>query len=127
MQNIKWLVTLANSKPLLFIVAFLLIICFSLVLVIKEQEKKIKECGFERKIDQNYYNARVDSLNYYYIRKEAELNTEVKRTLNTIIDSYKDQLKEQKVINEKINNTTSRNRELINENRKHIKKLYRAQ
>jgi hypothetical protein len=127
MKNIKWLIEIADRKPLLFSVAILLITVFVLASVVKDRDGKLNDCtdrnDIEKKVLQDYYNGKLDSLTVYYRNKENRLNEEVKATLGTIIDNYKEELQEQKELNQKISNTIKKTKSLITKNKKQIKIL----
>lgn len=116
MKQIKWLVTLAESKPILFSVALLLIAVSTLVGVIINRDRKIDECQDEIRGVRLEYKRSIDSMTTYYILKESEL-------INTIIENYKIQLEEQKQINNTINRTIKRNRGVIKKATNKIKTL----
>lgn len=119
MKRIKWLLTLADGKPLLFSVALLLIAVVVLSSVIIDRDKRIDSCEDDRKEERNTYSRTLDSLSSRYHQRELQLNEEVKSTLTSVIDDYKQQLEEQKQINSTINNTIKKNRKLINTTKNH--------
>jgi hypothetical protein len=123
MKQIKWLIELASTKPLMFSLALLLIAISTLVSVVIDRNRKIEDCNFDHKIMQTYYERKIDSLNLAYSSREKVLNDKVEATLNSIIDNYKDQLEEQKNINKKINTTITKNKRLINRNNNQIENL----
>lgn len=123
MKNIKWLIQLASRNPLIFSLALLMIAVSTLSIVVANRDKKINSCDEERQKLQNYYNQKLDSLDSYYKRREVQLNEEVKVTLNSIIDNYKEQLDEQRDLNLKIHTEILKNKSLINKTNSKIKQL----
>lgn len=119
MKNIKWLANLAGKNPLIFSLTLLMIAVSVLGVVVADRDKKISECNEEKK---TIYK-RIDSLEVYYRDREVKQSEEVKAVLRTIIDNYKEQLKEQKDLNSKINKTLKRNKNLIGETNTKIKTL----
>lgn len=118
MKNIKWLLTLASRRPLIFSLALLMIAVSTLALVVANRDKKLIECSENYKLLQIYYDRKFDSLSAYYRTREVQLNEEVKITLSFIIEDYKIQLEEQKLLNQRISSTIRRNKKLIiNNNR----------
>lgn len=123
MKRLQWLLALADKKPLLFSIAILIIAIVVLAKVVKNRDAGIDNCNDEKRLIQLYYERKFDSLATVYRIKEEALNTEVKETLNSIIEDYKDQLEEQKNINRKINTTITNTKKLIRRNRNQIKNL----
>jgi len=112
-KNVKWLVNLADTKPLLFSIALLLCSITVLAMVIRNREIKVSELEFDIKLLQANHKREVDSISNACLAERIRLNSEVKATLNIIIEGYKEQLKEQKEINERINNTIKANNKII--------------
>lgn len=123
MKNIKWLITLASRNPLIFSLALLMIAVSTLSIVVANRDKKIDNCDDERRNLQQYYIQKLDSLDSYYKRREFQLNEEVKVTLNTIIENYKEQLEEQRDLNFKIQTEILKNKSLINKTNSKINDL----
>lgn len=113
MKSIKWLISLADGKPLLYVNALLLItIAFLVSHVLRLQDKA--DNSILREIQVKAENdKRLDSIRLYYIKRESELESEVKANLNLIIEDYRRQLQEQKDINWDINNAINRNQKLL--------------
>jgi hypothetical protein len=65
----------------------------------------------------------MDSIIAYYRIKEADLNVEVRKTLNSMIENYQRQLEEQKNMNTKLNNTLNKNRRILENTNDKIKTL----
>ena len=123
MKNIKWLITLASRNPLIFSLALLMIAVSTLSIIVANRDKKIDNCDDERRNLQQYYIQKLDSLDSYYKRREFQLNEEVKVTLNTIIENYKEQLEEQRDLNFKIQTEILKNKSLINKTNSKINDL----
>lgn len=113
-QKYKWLLDIAEKKPLLFIVLLLLIAVSTLATVVAVIDKRGSGCEEEKKLIQQRYENKFDTLNAQYNRKLEIYNEEVKLTLNGIIDDYKSQLDEQKKLNQKITKTINENKKIIN-------------
>ena len=120
MKTIRWLIRLADGKPVIFSLAMLLIAVLSLSVVVRERNSKVNNCEADREILKQKYDIKFDSLAAAYRNREVQLENEVKQTLNLLIVNYKEQLKEQKEINKKVDNTLINNRKLINRNTKKI-------
>ena len=123
MKITVWLIDTAKRNPLLFSLALLLIGISTMSLVIRYQTTKIDECLDDKKVLESYYNSKIDSIRSYHSKKEANLNQEVKQTLQSIIDDYKSQLKEQKSINKTFNKTLKANKKSIDQNNNQIEYL----
>lgn len=102
MKNIKWLISLASKRPLVFSLALLMIAVSTLAIVVANREQKVTDCNVERKFIEEYYRVKFDSLSLYYRGREAQYNTEMKNALTFIIEDYREQLEEQKQINERM-------------------------
>jgi hypothetical protein len=122
-DTLKWLLEIADRKPLLFSIALLLIALGVLATQIKDRDNKLDVCNEGYKIVQRNYETRVDSLDAYYKRREIVLNDEVKATLNRIIEDYKSQVDQQQKLNNKVSSTLNRNSKIITENNRKIKSL----
>lgn len=114
MKTIRWLIGLADIKPIIFSIAMLLIAISILAIVVRERNDRLNDCDREKSILTAKYQAKVDSLAGVYRAKEEQLNEEVKQTLNTIISNYKEQLKEQRNINQQVDKVINKNEVLIN-------------
>jgi len=113
MKQLKWLIDLANSKPLLFSVALLLIGIMSLTKVVIDRDRKIDDCNFEKTTLRLAYERKIDSLIHFYTVREDNLNNKMEEQLRAMIEGYKQQVNEQKTISTKVNKTLSRNKDLI--------------
>lgn len=117
MKKIQWLLSLADGKPLLFSIALLLIAVITLSTVVISLQKELHRCHFNEIEIQGEYSRRTDSIAARYDRREMQLNDEVKSQLSNIILNYKQQLEEQKHINNEITNTIIKNQKLISTTR----------
>jgi hypothetical protein len=108
-KNVKWLINLADTKPLLFSIALLLGACSILALAVQNRQARVSTLEFERRLIINYYEHRIDSISKVHVAEKAKLDAELKETLQIIMNDYKAQIKEQKEINEKINNAIRNN------------------
>ena len=118
MKKFKWMIDVADKKPILFSVLLLLIAISVLSGVIQNRENRLNDCqqeGREREIE---YKKRVDSIVAFYNNRDLMLNEEVKNTLKSIIDDYKKRLEEQKGLSDRVNNTIIENRKIISQKKK---------
>lgn len=120
---IRWLIGLAEKKPIIFGVALLLIGVSITGYVIVYQQKRIVRLEEEKRIMSLDYDKRIDSLSVVSNHKIEELNKESKETLRSMIQDYKDQLKEQQQLNRKINNSIQTNDEILRKNQQKLKQL----
>lgn len=123
MKNIRWLLTLADGKPLLFSLAILMIATSVLSAVVINRDIKIGNCENEKNIIRNNYERKIDSVINIYQHREMALTLKVETTLNSIIEDYKNQLKEQKELNGQISSTINKTKSIIKSNRTKLKKL----
>lgn len=112
-QKFKWLIDVADKKPLLFSVLLLLIGISVLSAVVQNRENRLNSCEEEGRQREIEYKRKVDSVARYYAGQNAVLNDEVKNTLKGIIDEYKKRLEEQKGLSDKVNNTIIENKKII--------------
>ena len=92
MKTIRWLISIAETKPLMFSFAMLLIGMFTMSVVIRERNNKVNECEHSKLEQQIRYEHRLDSIQLGNTLKEDKLNSELKILLNIIIEDYKKQL-----------------------------------
>jgi peptidoglycan hydrolase CwlO-like protein len=123
MKELKWWVKLADIKPVLFSVAMLLTAVATLSLVIQNREKKIDLCEENNRQLRIEYERKRDSIAAYYAKREIDLNNEVKKNLQGMIDDYKDQIDEQKKLNHQISSTINENKKIINKAKKKLKNI----
>jgi hypothetical protein len=122
-KKLEWLLKLADSKPLLFSLALLLIAISTLSLVIKNREGKLQDCQQEQRELGIKFQLKLDSINNYYRDREVTLQQEVKATLNTVIEDYRRQLDEQKNLNQQVQHTLKINENLLHKTSVKIKTL----
>ncbi len=113
MKNIRWLLELADGKPLMFALALLLIGVSTLSGIVINRDNKINSCQKEKAAIERYYMTKIDSINALNDRNQSTLNEEVKQTLSSIIEDYKSQLKEQKILHNEISTTIRKNKTFI--------------
>lgn len=123
MKRLRWLIILADRKPLLFSVALLLIAVMILASVIINRQKEIDRCTLEKAKLREDYDKRLVEIQTKYSEDVEKLNLEVKKTLTVMLDDYKAQLEEQKNLNKAISNTIMKNQRLIKSANTQIKKL----
>jgi len=121
MKNIKWLLTLADGKPLIFSLAILLIAVFTLSIVVTNRDLKIDKCNEQQRVLRDNCDRRIDSIATAFMIKERELNEKVESSLNLIIDTYRGHLEEQKGIADNMKKVINRNQSIINQNNNKIK------
>lgn len=121
MGLLKWLVSLANTKPIIFGVALLLIGVFVGGSVINYQQKRIERLETANKESNDKCNQRLDSTIRYYERQKDDLNAETKATLNAMIQDYQKQLKDQQNLNRRIDNAILNNARILREKQEQLK------
>lgn len=99
MKTITWLTNLAKRNPLLFCLAIVMIAVASLSLVVKYEEKKRTECEESGDRTEAYFSIKIDSINNANSLERTLLNQEIQRILNSVIENYQKQLREQKKLN----------------------------
>lgn len=114
MKRIKWLIELADTKPILFSIALLLISVTVLAIVVKERDSRVEELLLDQKIIQANCDRKLDSIRHYYMVKEQALNEEVRQLLNVMIENYKNQIESQKQLNERVEKTLRNNKKILN-------------
>lgn len=118
--------TIAWKKPrtlAIILMAGCLIAC---VYVIKYQERKIVALETSKLIIQDRCDRRIDSIILTCSLKEDRLNAETKATLNTMIEDYKQQLKEQRDLNRRVDNSISEASKTLRNNERKLKQLKNA-
>lgn len=123
MKYIKWLLDLANRKPLLFSLALLLIVAIVLGVVVIDRDKKLNQCLSDNRELESKYLLRVDSLAAYYKTREEDLTNEVRETLAMVLTDYKNQVADQKELIDKLYFTIMINDKIIKDNRSKLQKL----
>ena len=120
MLKLKWLVGLAQGKPLVFVVAILII---AIGYTYPKQQKRIE--AFETTIQglNRDCNQRTDSLNRAFAQERERLNAETKATLNAMVEDYKRQLQEQRSLNRKVDETLLSNQRILKHKQEQLKSL----
>lgn len=119
---IKWLVGLAEGKPIVFSVAILLIASNIMGFVIINRDKKIDNLQSEIKIQARRYEDKIDSITRVKDVQILSLTTEFKQILMSNISDAKDALKRQEDLNLRLNTTITKTRTLIKKNKAKLKK-----
>lgn len=120
---LDWLSNIAWKKPrtlAIILMAGCLIVC---IYVIKYQERKIVSLETSKLIIQDRCDRRIDSITLTYSLKEDRLNAETKATLNTMIEDYKQQLKEQRDLNRRVDNSINEASKTLRNNERKLKQL----
>lgn len=120
---LDWLSNVAWKKPRTLAIILLtagLIIC---IRVIMYQEKKIVNLEISKLIIQERCTHRIDSITLTYSLKEERLNAETKATLKTMIDDYKQQLKDQRDLNRRVDNSINEASRTLRNNEQKLKQL----
>lgn len=109
MKKLKWLIEIADKRPLLFSILLLIIAIGYLTDIAIHRDRDINRCS-------EINNKLRDDFAKQLEQKEREkqlLNDEVKETLNTILTDYKIRLEEQYLLNHKIDSTINENKRLL--------------
>lgn len=120
---LEWLSTIAWKKPRTLAIILLAGGLIACVYVIKYQEKKIVALETSKLIIQDRCDRRIDSITLTYSLKEERLSAETKATLNTMIEDYKQQLKEQRDLNRRVDNSINEASRTLKNNERKLKKL----
>lgn len=120
---LDWLSNVAWKKP-----RTLAIILMALGLLVSArvnvyQQKRIVDLETSNLILQDRCTRRVDSITLSYSLKEERLNAETKATLNAMIEDYKRQLREQRDLDRKVNNSIIENEKTLRNNEQKLKQL----
>lgn len=113
---LKWLLEVADRRPLLFSIAILLLAVIGLTTMVAERDKRLDRYMDERMKLDNRCNDRIDSVSRYYSRRDEEKQARLDSVVTSIVNEYKADLEEQKKTSDKVKST-------INENKKIIKSL----
>lgn len=120
---LEWLTNIAWKKPRILAIVLLtggLIICMR---VIKYQQDRIVALETSNLIIQDRCTRRIDSITLTYSLKEDRLNAETKATLNTMIDDYKQQLRDQRDLNRRVDNSINEASKTLKNNKQKLKQL----
>lgn len=122
-KTIDWLSNIAWKKPRTLVIILLVVALFICAKVIIYQQNRIVALETSKLIIQDRCDRRIDSLTLTYSLKEDRLNTETKSTLKTMIDDYKQQLKEQRDLNRRVDNSISETSKTLRNNEQKLKQL----
>jgi uncharacterized protein YlxW (UPF0749 family) len=103
-ERFKWMLDIADKKPILFVVFMLLVAVSVLTAVVQNRENKIDRLEEEVRLKDKVCQDRVN-----------RLNDEVKDMLNAIISEYRQRLEEQKRLNDTVKTTIIENKEIISQ------------
>lgn len=123
MKRVRWLITLADEKPLLFSVALLLIGITVLSFVVDNLNKERVKDKQALEALRKDYEIKTDSLHAYYRREIQILNIEYKLSLSNILNDYRNRLEEQEKINNNTDKAVQQNKRVISENKSKLKIL----
>lgn len=120
MTKLKWLVSLAQGKPLIFVIAILLV---AMGYTYPRQQERIE--NFEITIQRlnTECNQRTDSLTRAFAAEREKLNAETKATLNDMVEDYKRQLQDQRSLNRKVDETLLSNQRILKQKEEQLKSL----
>ena len=113
LRQFKWFLTLAETKPIIFAIAILIIIVAMMGYTVRYQETKIIGCEASRIVMEERHQRKMDSLYVEYKLKEQELAREVKYLYNTMLEDYKNQLNSQKAIGKQADSLFKKNDKLV--------------
>lgn len=117
MKKLKWLLEIADQKPLLFSILLLIIAIGYLSDIAIHRDRDIDKCNEVNRKQQENFTKKLDENAAYYRVREAALNDEVKRTLSIVIDTYKEKLEEQRRLYERMDSTINENKHLLKTNK----------
>jgi hypothetical protein len=117
------LTNFAWKKPRTLAIILLMACLFTCIKVIVYQQKRIVDLEVSKLIIQDRCDRRIDSITLTYSLKEDRLNTETKTTLNVMIEDYKQQLKEQRDLNRRVDNSINEASRTLHNNEQKLKKL----
>lgn len=120
---LDWLSNIAWKKPRTLAIILLAggLIVESRVIVY--QQNRNVDLETSNLILQDRCNRRLDSLILTYSLREERLNAETKTTLNAMIEDYRQQLKEQRDLNRRVNNSISEANKTLKNNEEKLKQL----
>lgn len=125
MRIIKWLLSLAETKPLIFSIAILLVAIGISMSLIRYQEKRTTTCENKYELLQQVFINKLDSFNTAIREIEEKHRIETEEVLHYIIEDYRSQLDEQRKVNKEVEEVLSNNDKVLNRTRNKIKKLDR--
>jgi hypothetical protein len=120
---LEWFSNIAWKKPRTLAVLLMAVGLIITMKVITYQQQRIVELEVSKLIIQDRCDRRVDSITLTYSLKEDRLNAETKSTLNAVIEDYRQQLKEQKDLNRRVDNSINEANKTLYKNEQKLKKL----
>lgn len=121
--TLDWFSDLAWKRPRTLAIVLLfgcLLVCMK---VIKYQQGRIVDLETSKLIIQDRCDRRVDSITLVYSLKEDRLNAETKATLSIMIEDYKQQVKDQRDLNRKVDNSINETSKTLRNNEQKLKQL----
>lgn len=125
MKIIKWLLSLAETKPLIFSIAILLVAIGISMSLIRYQERKNIECQKRSEFYQDLLKNKTDSFNTALRGMEERHTKETREILNSIIEDYKGRLETQEKVNQEVREVLSSSNRVIRRTQSKIKNLER--
>lgn len=122
-STLDWLTNVAWKKPrtlAIILMAGGLLICARVIVYLQKRNVDLETSNL---ILQDRCTRRIDSITLTYSLKEERLNAETKATLNAVIEDYKSQLKEQRDLDRKVNNSILENEKTLRNNEQKLKQL----
>jgi hypothetical protein len=120
---LDWISNIAWKKPRTLVVILMTVCLIVCVRVIVYQQKRIVDLEVSKLIIQDRCDRRIDSITLTYSLKEDRLNAETKATLSIMIEDYKQQLKEQRDLNRRVDNSINQASKTLYNNEQKLKKL----
>ena len=120
---LDWISNIAWKKPRTLVVVLMTVCLVVCIKVIVYQQRRIVDLEVSKLIIQDRCDRRVDSITLTYSLKEDRLNTETKATLKVMIEDYKQQLREQRELNRRVDNSINEASKTLRNNEQKLKKL----
>ena len=102
MRIIKWLLSLAETTPLIFSIAILLVAIGISMSLIRYQEKRNIDCIRKTEFLEDLLKNKTDSFNTALRSIEERHTRETREILNSIIEDYKGRLETQEKVNQEV-------------------------
>ena len=125
MRIIKWLLSLAETKPLIFSIAILLVAIGISMSLIRYQEKRNIDCIRKTEFLEDLLKNKTDSFNTALRSIEERHTRETREILNSIIEDYKGRLETQEKVNQEVKEALSNSDRVIRKTQSKIKNLER--
>ena len=120
---LDWLSNVAWKKPrtlAIILMAIGLLVCARVITYLQKRNVDLQTSNL---ILQDRCTRRIDSITLSYSLKEERLNAETKATLNAVIEDYKNQLREQRDLDRKVNSSIMENEKTLRNNAQKLKQL----